>query len=331
MRKSDLVYVVILFILCNKGFSQSAISGSIKLDSTWNRIAYLSDIKDLTKLYFMSERMIIDQTNLSNNGVFSFSIDHFPLEDHLYRIHFVKEGDPPASLSIGGRDENYCLVIANRESNLRITFGDDDNPSGNLQYDGYYPNLQMNMAIGLVQELNSPFHLITETKREYLRQYNIDQLKLFADTCSHPIASVLALFHTPFETDNEVDNTFYSRYYRKWKNSDSPYLQSFWLFLPDIEKVQYLKIKIGIALLIVLLAILLLYLRIKKHHKMTSSNLLTVQETRILGFLKEGKTNKQISEECHISLSTVKSHVYSIFSKQEISSRKELIDSNPQN
>ena len=45
---------------------------------------------------------------------------------------------------------------------------------------------------------------------------------------------------------------------------------------------------------------------------------LSVQERKIYTLLKEGKSNKEISEELNIGLSTVKSHASNIYSKLKI-------------
>jgi DNA-binding NarL/FixJ family response regulator len=51
-----------------------------------------------------------------------------------------------------------------------------------------------------------------------------------------------------------------------------------------------------------------------------------VQERKVFGLLKEGRSNKEISELCGISLSTVKSHVNSIYAKLGVSSRTGVMD-----
>lgn len=66
-------------------------------------------------------------------------------------------------------------------------------------------------------------------------------------------------------------------------------------------------------------------MRRKNKHKNPLSDL-TIQERKVFVLLNEGKTNKEIAEECSVSLSTVKSHVSNIFSKLGISSRKEIMN-----
>jgi DNA-binding NarL/FixJ family response regulator len=53
---------------------------------------------------------------------------------------------------------------------------------------------------------------------------------------------------------------------------------------------------------------------------------LTVQERRVFDLLREGRSNKEIAEEFSVSVSTVKSHVNSIFSKLGIKSRREIMN-----
>jgi len=55
-------------------------------------------------------------------------------------------------------------------------------------------------------------------------------------------------------------------------------------------------------------------------------NELSVQERKVFSLLREGKTNQEISDECGIAVSTVKSHLNSIYGKLKISSRKEAMN-----
>ena len=69
----------------------------------------------------------------------------------------------------------------------------------------------------------------------------------------------------------------------------------------------------------------ILYIRKKRSAKSPYQSL-TVQERKIFSLLKEGKSNKEISETCGVSLSTVKSHVNNIYSKLDLSSRTDVMD-----
>lgn len=52
---------------------------------------------------------------------------------------------------------------------------------------------------------------------------------------------------------------------------------------------------------------------------------LTVRETEILKLLNKGLSNQEIADNCVISLSTVKKHIYNLYNKTSVSSRSQLI------
>ncbi len=54
---------------------------------------------------------------------------------------------------------------------------------------------------------------------------------------------------------------------------------------------------------------------------------LTNQEKKIVDFLSEGKSNKEIANELSISLSTIKTHTNNIYKKLGINSRAQLLNS----
>ena len=53
----------------------------------------------------------------------------------------------------------------------------------------------------------------------------------------------------------------------------------------------------------------------------STSSPLTPRETEVIGHLASGKTNRQIAQQLHLSLSTVKRHLERILSKLEVSDR----------
>jgi DNA-binding NarL/FixJ family response regulator len=59
----------------------------------------------------------------------------------------------------------------------------------------------------------------------------------------------------------------------------------------------------------------------EKHREKPAPGLLTARELEVLWFLAAGKTNRQISRELHLSLSTVKTHLEHIIAKLGVSDR----------
>lgn len=80
-------------------------------------------------------------------------------------------------------------------------------------------------------------------------------------------------------------------------------------------------------ILYVLLSLLLLRFVIKFFHTKATIKLteLSKREKELVNLIIDGKSNSEISEELHISISTVKNHIYSIYKKLKIKNRYELI------
>ena len=58
---------------------------------------------------------------------------------------------------------------------------------------------------------------------------------------------------------------------------------------------------------------------------MTRQFLLTERETRIMQLLQSGCTNLDISEQCGISVNTIKYHLKRIYKKLEVQNRAEAV------
>ncbi|TCI94355.1 response regulator transcription factor [Tenacibaculum sp. M341] len=76
--------------------------------------------------------------------------------------------------------------------------------------------------------------------------------------------------------------------------------------------------------LITVIALLVTFI-LKSRKKKTPSIDLTNQEITIKELIINGKTNKEIANELHISLNTVKTHISNLYQKLNISNRRELI------
>ncbi len=59
--------------------------------------------------------------------------------------------------------------------------------------------------------------------------------------------------------------------------------------------------------------------------RMAGDCALSERETDVLRLIAEGRSNTYISEQIHVSLSTVKKHVYNIFNKAGVNSRAQLL------
>ncbi|WP_319482636.1 helix-turn-helix transcriptional regulator [uncultured Draconibacterium sp.] len=316
--------IIILFFVTLES-SASSIKGKLIADSTWNQVVYLSLIPGFDQLYAMSNQMIIDHAEIDNNGHFSFETSYFPTKHRLYRLHISKKGDPPASLIIGGKDENHMYLIANKQSNISIINSDSGTIFGNAQIQNSPQTKLLNEVNQMVFYLDTANFNGSPLKRELMETALDEKLRQFADTCSYPLVALYAIYKSNFETHFTTNPEFYIRFLKKWEKEESTYFEEFRKKIP-VEADRNFAFIYGIIGL--LLGIALMYI-LGKRQNMRSPNpihMLTVQERNIFTLLQKGKTNKEISDELNISLSTVKSHVNSIFSKLKVKSRKEILN-----
>jgi LPXTG-motif cell wall-anchored protein len=308
--------------------AQTVISGWIGLDTTrWESAALLSVIPDFTQMHAISNEMIIRESKIGPDGHFIFDLAGLPDEDRLYRIHFRKKAEPRASLIIGGREENHLFIIANQNSEVEVKVRSSPNLLGRVEVTGYAPNKalqEINQIAGFLDTLD---YYGPAVNRDFVRQAVFDRLRSYADTCSHPLISLYAIYKSRFETNFPVNQDFYRKYLWKWKSEDSEYFRAFLAQLPNTGSPGIMvPMLVGLAILLLVATGTIIYFRTRKKRNQNHYQSLTVQERKIFSLLREGKTNKEISDICAISLSTVKSHVNSIYTKLKLGSRTEVMD-----
>ena len=317
------VLVLILCVISLRVFSATSgyVRGTLILDETWEPRIYVSLIETFEKEFTISESMIIGSSPLDTMGRFSIDLDNLPEGWSLLRLHVVKKGNPPASLSIGGLDENYFFLIANRYSVIELHNSPDKPVFRDLVISGAPYMNTFKSVTNLADYPNSLYYENSLIEKEFIEEVVSGKLKLIADTCTNPLVSLYALYQTDFYSDYEENPAFYKAYLSKWRNDNSSCFREFRRKLPDTGKSgwQYILIILFIGVLVSAT----LFVRERKRRKI---NKLSVQERRVFELLQKGASNQEISDQYNIELSTVKSHVSSIFSKLNIKSRKEAIN-----
>jgi DNA-binding NarL/FixJ family response regulator len=133
----------------------------------------------------------------------------------------------------------------------------------------------------------------SNVNRDFIRDAVNDRLLEYADTCSNDLVAAYARLRAGQDPQRVI---------------------------PWSKTIVLLAITS-----IFILVVTMLIRRFKPTRKDPVSEL-TIQERKIYAFLKEGKSNKEIADECAVSVSTVKSHVNSIYSKLGVKSRKDIAD-----
>lgn len=327
MRKA--LFSLLIFILnINVSFSQSEgfILGKINLSEQWSPSIYLSEISSFDDIHKMSNSMIISESKIDSNGLFKFNLKSMSPQDVFYRLHISKKNAPKASLIIGGRDENHIFLVANSNSKIKI---DIDSKLGIFNKVDFSDtnNRTIQYINGTLKNIDSIDFGKTQIKRSFIVKATAEKLRFIADTTSHSLVSLYALYKSNFKNNIIEHKDYYSNYLNKWKDEDTPYFKKFKseLSFKKSSDSSYLMFYLIIAFLSGLF-ISKYYFSLKNEKKSSLLKSLSVQERKIYSLLKEGKSNKEISEEHNIGVSTVKSHVSSIYTKLSVKSRKEIIN-----
>jgi len=327
MRNYNILFVIFISLLCQNLRSQSGIQGNILLDtSIWQPVIYLSIIPDFDDMNAMSDEMIIEKANIDLTGRFAINTEFLPEGDNLYRIHIAKKNDPPASLIIGGKDENHFFLIVNKHSVIQILDTSRLDLIRDVIVTGYAPNEMLHQIDGTASFLDSTGFNGSYIKTELIKSAIYEKLRFIADTCSNPLVSLYALYKSNFEKNYPVNQQFYKDYLVKWKNEQSSYFAEFKNKIPSSGSLSSLLFILS-CITFFLLGILVFKVFLKRPKKDRSIiHELSMQERKIFTLIIEGKSNKEISEILNIGLSTVKSHVSSIYSKLDINSRKDILN-----
>ncbi|QIA06804.1 helix-turn-helix domain-containing protein [Draconibacterium halophilum] len=321
-------YLIITFLsFASLKSNADRIEGKLNVDTTWNRIVYLSLISGFDQLNTMSNQMIIDRAEIDKNGKFSFMTTYLPADNRLYRLHLSKKGDPPASLIIGGKDENHIFLIANSESDIFFNCKPSETLFGNVDIKNSPESRQLTEVDKIALFFDTVSFSRSFLKRELVENALYEKLRQFADTCSFPLVALYAIYKSNFEFHVETNPDFYIRFLEKWEKERSPYFNEFRKKVYIKRNRNYYPALFGISgLLLGVLSMSFISRLLKKPSKNVLQEL-TIQERNIYTMLQKGKSNKEISDELSISLSTVKSHVNNIFSKLKVKSRREILNS----
>ena len=296
-------------------YAQYSIEGQLDLDESWERTIYLSIIPDMDAKYKSSDQLIIAKAPIQADGYFQLKGNLFPEQEHLVRLHISKKNDPPATLIIGGRDENHCFLSLSNNSQLRLStvttglfdhFRINADPSNQALF-------WVDSTIQYFNAIDTGFNSLSY--KNMVREEQAETLFGYADTTEHLLSAIYAIYH--------ADQGYNSNEVRLHQNKlvqrlgTHPYLD-----IPIIVTTPSSGISYWWWLLLLVIITLGFYIW-WNNRKPKVLKLLSYQEQKILGQLVDGKSNKEIANKMHIETTTVKSHVYNIYNKLKISSRKE--------
>ncbi|UII22313.1 helix-turn-helix domain-containing protein [Fulvivirga ligni] len=330
MQKALILTIIFRLILGDlfgadpKENGKGYIDGIVKLDDSWDRKVYLSYIPTFEDMYSMSSQMILAKSNIDSTGHFKIDISFLPEQNQLLRLHISKKNDSPYSLVIGGKDENHLFLLASKHSVIELESESQRPPFRYVKFDGG-DNLAFQQITDLVYRNDSIASYSTEAKRQFLENEMQRELLYMADTAKTPLVSLYAVYKSNFHGHIDQNKSFYNGYLEKWQDEDNDYFNAFRAEIPisATPANEFSWWWLVSAMLCVAVGIMIGKMGLTKNRTLKR---LSVQERKIYELLKKGASNQEISDEFNIGISTVKSHISSIYTKLKVKSRKDLIN-----
>ena len=342
--------IITLLVLLTTGSIHAQYYFSGNLDSTAaGKSVYLSLVEDYRKLTRPYSDQIIHKALVGSGGKFEFRGDNLDKKNRIYRIHLdeCSEAVDGAGHFLEGCNQ-YRSILFLAQNQDTISF--PDTLEGEVFCDIQSTNPK-SAALLEVDVLKEQMILdFTEIHSGASKELNLkkwfNRLQDYGKTAEEPLTE---LYIYAFLSDRGSETHEY--YLKDLSGSDyyadlSGRLQNIYpraVFTKNYESEIQADLNFAqrekntfetlpwILLFVLLISILLnLYFIWKKgvakprvQLKQADVNL-TQQEQTILHEILEGRSNKEIAAALFISLSTVKSHINSIYKKLKVNSRRDL-------
>lgn len=343
MKTSRLLLFCFFCLITNFGFADYSVSGRVNLSGQWQPQIFLAAIDKLDDYYNAYPDLIVDAANINPDGTFLLQGSTLPPEKKFYRIYLMKEQNSEfdACLYVGGDDHNFIHVVLDSDTELVIDSDATYNaPFGNYTVEGNYDNEMMRALARLVYPSYYFYQIKFPSELRFSQEKLNRDLISFSDTCSSTMASLAAVINTDMDKYHKSNSAFYSSFANRLGKDldDNSYREDYdrklRYYNPDIKAEN--SWKDPLILLLVGLSLFLIWQNIQLRKKPKENNneaeiqtdlteQLTNKEKEILNLITAGKSNKEIASDLFIELSTVKTHINKIYSKLNISQRKEAV------
>jgi len=283
------------------GYGQTArLSGKVSLDTGLARKFYVCRMPGFDYMFTASSALIIAQGDIDTAGNFSVN---FPAtkDESLYRLHFIRKGDPASTLIIGSRDVNHVFFVAKQADQIHFE-KKPGLPISQSGISGSKANSELNTLLRLAANDttgNNTFIAI-------------------ADTSASQLAGLLAISRTDKLSDGQKEKVsdLLARY-------DTHNAYGAHIF-QEYRTTNYWKLFLTGGVLLVAALSLYGYLFYKRRAILKIWRELSQREMDIVGLILSGKSNKEVALALNIELSTVKTHVNNIYAKLGVNNRKDL-------
>ena len=321
-------YSVLLILLITNFVAngQIKIFGHIQLDSTWRNEVYASYIPSPNDFYKCSDSLIISKATIDAYGNWELDIPQKSYQ-HFIRIHVSKRSYPEASLIIGGRENNHGFLALGENKALNY-----QNAGAQLFSDFSTVEDPLNAQMAFIKQLALKWeeeyqNSKNQNEKKIIREQSAEALINYADTVSEILPAIYAV-HLADMGFNKVE-VHDAMLELKNKHGEHPYFNDFTLPDSELGLIELLT-SIFILLLVIYLTYRIITLR-RGHKRRRLFESLSNREVDVYNLTIASKSNQEIADILNVEISTVKSHLHSIYGKLNVNSRNQLKNFIPYN
>lgn len=310
---------------------------------------YLSLVEDYRKTTRVYLDQIFQKTTSDSLGYFSFTGDNLPKLNRIYRIHVDAcdsvEGNKKHFLSTC-TDMESILFIANNADTLSLPVGKNQQAFCEINSTNDVSDALLQLDLLKEELIVDVLEQPSEVAKNLTFQKWIQNFQNTSQAFNEPLAELYA-----YNFLSNRENETYSHYLKNLEGStyyeglETRMLKTYQkasftrqfqkelqadrtLILDEGDIDKGLNLMHGLYALMGIVVLSILFYTYKRGKHLKSKNpfeTLSPQERKVLNAILEGKSNKEIATDFYISLSTVKSHINSLYKKLGMSSRTEIL------
>lgn len=327
--------------------AQFQFSGEVT-DNFKDATAYLTIVDEYQKSDLLLTENIIQEYRIDSLQQFVFKGDFLASKNMLYKIHVDTCND---EISDSKHLLNHCetshsiLFIANNTDTVFFPLNDLSQLFCEIKQTSKHNTAIL--EVNALQEtlLTNLQNSKSDGQRGIIYKNCFQKLQEFSKTFNDPLVELYTYhlyaneksFSRPFYIVDLKTSTYYAGLLERLTHNypKSNYTKQ---FKSDLKKDQYSQLDSNNSensLLVYIISFLLLIsitvniillqkIKIKKEPEVDYKTILTPQEQKVFELMHQKSSNKIIADTLFISVSTVKTHINNIYSKLNISSRKEI-------
>ncbi|WP_245946327.1 helix-turn-helix transcriptional regulator [Marinirhabdus gelatinilytica] len=347
MKRLCFLLTMLLAVAPFKATAQYLFEGTVDTQFIEGEV-YLSMIEDYRKLSGVYHEQIIAKVKPDSLGNFSFAGTNLPDENKMYRIHadtcketdqnlshitghcknseeivFVANNTTTLALPFSFEQEMFCKVVSNNEkaktflkidslkNDMRFAFSNYRSEANRKVNTEKWFSILQNYGEQLQEPLAELYiYSFLSDRRSILHSYYLADLK------QNPYYDNLLE-----RLQESYPDTQYTRQYEAELKSDR-----FLISENEPEKsLPWWAYALGGVCLLSIVGNFYFFGKARKQKAMAEGKAtLTQQENNVLELILQQKSNKEIATELFVSVSTVKTHINSIYKKLGVSSRNEV-------